>query len=395
VLRLNDTSAVLRIRRFFDDIAYAYMSYRLIPGNDTDIFPDFGYLQNILKGLNPIYRFVFSVFRQGHATDEDIMREVFPGDLIEAMATTGLLVCNARGQWQTPGLAVVPIEGLYLVVSVPPHYPTALTRKQPIYLGTESIWLTRALPSRLTGRRVLDICAGSGIQGLICAARGARSAVGLEKAPEAAAIARFNVLLNGYSGIVEIRESDLFSALGAEERFDFVVSNPPFMPVMEDVDYPICGTGGADGTKILRGIFANVTDYLDEVAEGYLFCNVLGDMYSINFNREILNPLATKHELYFRSYVNDKFPLSEYMKVTLDGNLSTTCPEVSPEERKRKIAAWQVELQRLGVPADYVYSQIIHFRKGVGEAKLIQLPGYNPYMTDPLVVNSSLAKASA
>src|SRR5215831_13314043 len=239
MLKNDDASAIATIRDFLDDLAFNYMSYRLIPYHDSLIFPDFAVVQESIKRLNSIYRLVFSLFRQGHVAEDSILRQALPPEVFEACVATGLLIQNQRQQWQTPSLVIVPIEGLYLAVSTPPHYPTALTRKQPIYVGIESIWLTRAIPSRLTGLRVLDICAGSSIQGLLCAARGAAHVVGLEMAAEAVSVARFNVALNGFADIVEIRQSDLYSAVGDGEVFDFIISNPPFMPVMDDVDYPI------------------------------------------------------------------------------------------------------------------------------------------------------------
>ncbi|HKP71564.1 MAG TPA: methyltransferase [Pyrinomonadaceae bacterium] len=395
MLKTDDPSAVAAIRDFLDEISFAYMSYRLIPYHDTLIFPEFRVLQESIKGLNSIYRLVFSLFRQGHVADDAILRKALPKDLFDAFVSTGLLVQNERKQWRTPSLVIVPIEGLNLVVSTPPHYPTAITRKQPIYIGIESLWLTRAIPARLGGRRVLDICSGSGIQGLICAARGASHVVGLEMADEAVSISRFNVALNGFGDTVEIRQSDLFSALSEDEEFDFVISNPPFMPVMDDVDYPICGTGGADGTRLLRLIYADLPKYLADGAEGVMFCNALGDQFSINFNREVLTPLAKEHNLCIRSYVNDKFTLDEYIVATLDGNLINTCPELTVEQRQQKIAAWQEELRQKGVEAGYIYGQILRFWKGRPEVGMTNLPSYNPYMTDPLVSKAMQAKASA
>lgn len=395
MLKTDDKAAIATIREFFDDLSFNYMSYRLIPHHDTLIFPEFALVQESIKGLNSIYRLVFSLFRQGHVADDDIIRRALPANVFEAFAATGLLVQNKRKQWQTPSLVLVPIEGLYLAVSTPPHYPTALTRKQPIYIGIESIWLTRAIPPRLTGLRVLDICAGSSVQGLICASRGAASVVGLEKADEAVSVARFNVALNGFADVVEIRQSDLYSAVGEGEVFDFIISNPPFMPVMDDVDYPIAGTGGADGTRLLQGIFRDLPRYLADNGEGVLFCNAIGDQYSINVNRDVLPALAAEHQLRIRAYVNDKFTIDDYISANLDGNLLNTCPELTPKQRQEKITAWQDDLRRRNVRADYMYGQILRFWKGKVDVGMANLPTYNPTMTDPLVARASVAKAVA
>jgi len=395
MLNSQDQQALTTIREFLDDLAYAYKNYRVIPGHDTLIFPDFAYLQNLLKNFNPVYRLIFTLFRQGHAAEEWVLREVFPAQVVDAMTSTGLLVKNERGYWHTPGLAIIPIEGLYLAVSLPPHYPTAPTTKQPVYLGAESIWLTHAIPPRLNNCRVLDVCAGSGIQGLICAARGAAKVVGLEKSEFAVSVARFNAGLNGFQNIVEVRQSDLFSALGAEERFDFVISNPPFMPVMEDVDYPICGTGGSDGTRILRGIYKDLAKFLADDGKGVMFCHALGGQYAITFNNEVLQRFATEEGLAVSAYVTDKSPIRDYMDRFLEGNLKNTCPEIPAELRKQKIETWRQELSERNVPAEYLYDQIIRFSKNSAAPGLRTIPVYDPRLTDPLYKRIAVAQKGA
>jgi SAM-dependent methyltransferase len=395
MLKSDDSSAVAVIRDFLNDLSFTYINYRLIPDHDTGVFPDFRVLQETLKGLNPVYRLLFSVFRQGHVAEELFLRNILPVEVFEALKATGLLVQNERKQWRTPGLAIVPVEGLTLLVSIPPQYPTALTRKQPVYIGRESLWLMRAIPAHLSGRRVLDICSGSGIQGMVCAARGASRVVGLEKSSEAVAVSRFNVRLNGLEGVVEIRESDLFSALAETETFDFVISNPPFMPVMDDVGYPICGAGGPDGTRLLRRIYAGLPKYLADNAEGVTWCNALGNQLSINFNRDVLGRLATDHNLCIRAYVTEKAPIDQYIDQALDKNLSWTSPELTATERQAKIGEWQAELGRQGVPAEYIYGQILRFWKGRPEVGMAHIASYEPTLTDPLMSRASAAKWTA
>lgn len=390
MLRTDDTSALSQIRNYFDSIGYRYI---LRWGSDIGLpllYPDFRTLQSLIKSINPIYGLAFALFRQGHPADEAVLRQALTPATFEAMVSTGLLVQNSRRQWKTPGLIITPIEGLYIASSTPPQYPTATTRKHPVYLGVDSLWLISALPTRLQNLRVLDICAGSGIQGLVCAARGARQVVGLEKSELAAEVANFNAALNGFADVVEVRQSDLYSALKKDETFDFFVSNPPFMPVMEDVDYPIPGAGGADGTRLLRDIFAGLPSHLAETAEGFLICFALGDRYSININRDILRDFAREHGLHIRAWVSDKSPTSAYMEGGLDLNLRNTCPEVKEEERQQKIASWYEGLKEQGIQADYTYWQILHFRKTEEHPGLLSLPFYNPVSTDPLVALTAL-----
>lgn len=60
----------------------------------------------------------------------------------------------------------------------------------------------------------------------------ASSAIGLEISLAAIAVAEKNAALNGVSDRLAIRRSDLFAALG-DERFDLIVSNPPYIPAAD------------------------------------------------------------------------------------------------------------------------------------------------------------------
>jgi hypothetical protein len=83
--------------------------------------------------------------------------------------------------------------------------------------------------------------------------------------------------------------------------------------------------------------------------------------------------------------VSDKLPISDYIESSLEGNLANTCPDLSRNDRRAKISAWQEDLNQRGVQADYIYAQVIHFWKGRSESGIKSLPAYNPYATDPLM----------
>jgi HemK-related putative methylase len=76
------------------------------------------------------------------------------------------------------------------------------------------------------GATVLDMGTGSGV-GAVFAARRARRVLGVDVNPAAVRSARINALLHGVEDRVEVREGDLFDAVGTE-RFDRVLFNPPY-----------------------------------------------------------------------------------------------------------------------------------------------------------------------
>lgn len=76
-------------------------------------------------------------------------------------------------------------------------------------------------------KRILDVGSGCGIFACLLKEAGAETILGLDINPSAIANAQLNVRSQQMSGI-EIRESNLFEALGAQESFDIVFADLPF-----------------------------------------------------------------------------------------------------------------------------------------------------------------------
>ena len=106
---------------------------------------------------------------------------------------------------------------------------------------------------------VLDLGTGCGIQALH-ASRHSRRVVGTDISRRALGFARFNAELAGLDGFrLELREGSMLEPV-AEERFDLVVSNPPFVitprtPGMPSYEYR---DGGRAGDAIVRELIEGV-----------------------------------------------------------------------------------------------------------------------------------------
>lgn len=82
-----------------------------------------------------------------------------------------------------------------------------------------------------SGDRVIDLGTGCGIIPLILASTTqAKEIVGVEIQEELAEVARRNVALNGFDGIISIVKEDLknLPSLYSTGAFDFILTNPPF-----------------------------------------------------------------------------------------------------------------------------------------------------------------------
>ena len=87
-----------------------------------------------------------------------------------------------------------------------------------------------AVASVCSGDRVLELCAGSGIVSVACALRGAR-VTAVDVSRRAVANTGLNARLNGVS--VRSLRGDLEQPVESE-RFDLIVSNPPYVPAATD-----------------------------------------------------------------------------------------------------------------------------------------------------------------
>ena len=125
----------------------------------------------------------------------------------------------------------------------------------------------------LDGRRVLDLFAGTGQLGIEALSRGADHAVFVERRADAVRLIRENLKATEFSGQAGVVQGDALEFLaGRRERFDIIVSNPPYIPSAEiqtlqrevkDYEPRLALDGGADGLDIYRRIAKDASKYLN------------------------------------------------------------------------------------------------------------------------------------
>lgn len=113
------------------------------------------------------------------------------------------------------------------------------------------------------GRRVLDVCTGTGALAITAAAAGAATVTAIDLSARPVLTARLNVALN--LAHVRVRRGDLFAPV-AGQRFDLVTANPPYVPARTP-DLPRHGPArswdaGPDGRALLDRIAVEVGDVL-------------------------------------------------------------------------------------------------------------------------------------
>jgi len=119
--------------------------------------------------------------------------------------------------------------------------------------------------------RILDVGVGSGVITVTMAAElDTAEVIAVDISAEALAVARKNVEAHGVAGRVTLIESDFFSSVPTEKKFDLILSNPPYI---READYPtlqrevledpkIAMTAGEDGLDAIRAIVKNAPRFL-------------------------------------------------------------------------------------------------------------------------------------
>lgn len=111
--------------------------------------------------------------------------------------------------------------------------------------------------------RVLDLCTGSGLLALTAARRGVRHVTAIDVSRRSVLTVRLNARLNGVR--VRALRGSLFEPV-ANERFDVITCNPPYVPA-ETQELPRRGPqrawdAGLDGRVVLDRLLAEAPSHL-------------------------------------------------------------------------------------------------------------------------------------
>ena len=124
---------------------------------------------------------------------------------------------------------------------------------------------------KLDRPRILDVGVGSGVISVTMACElDEADIVALDVSPDALAVAIRNANELGVAGKIDFRQSDFFSALSPDERFDLILSNPPYicegdydeLPPEVKADPKIAMTSGPEGLDAISVIVQNAASHL-------------------------------------------------------------------------------------------------------------------------------------
>jgi release factor glutamine methyltransferase len=120
--------------------------------------------------------------------------------------------------------------------------------------------------------RALDLCTGSGCVAVAFSrARPTWRITASDVSPEAAGLARENVLRHGVAFSLRVVEGNLFAPLHGE-RYELITANPPYVPSAElaelapdirDFEPRLALDGGNDGLDVVRAVVAGAGSHLE------------------------------------------------------------------------------------------------------------------------------------
>jgi release factor glutamine methyltransferase len=147
-----------------------------------------------------------------------------------------------------------------------------IPRPETEFLVIALLDLIKTAPADQAPIDIADVGTGSGIIALSVAKHAPRvHATAIDISPAALAVARENAERLGVSEQVEFVESDLLAALPADRKFDFIVSNPPYIttdefaalaPEVRDHEPQLALVAGPRGMNVIERLVPEAADRL-------------------------------------------------------------------------------------------------------------------------------------
>ena len=226
-----------------------------------------------VEHLGPKKLQVFLHRTAGGSPLESLVRLFVLGVAVEGKEAEQALAPTSTDQWIEWGLlrrvedgrdsvqATVQLRCYQRLIVASDFSPSAERPLQPDFvMGISPSTLTLAsLTVRHENSAALDLGSGSGFQAFMAAAHSLR-VVAVDRNPRAVRMAEFNVALNGLTS-VECLEGDMFDPV-EEQRFDLIVSNPPFV-ISPDPRFLFLHSG-LQGDEICRKIAREAPRFLND-----------------------------------------------------------------------------------------------------------------------------------
>lgn len=285
--------------------------------------PPYNIVKSAYKKLADEKQKLMSFLLLGEPITKTILDKYLSNRCLLYLYEEGIMNCDETDYWFN-NFVITSHQNCFFLVSTPYYYPTCQNTVPSPYIGIDTYWLTNTIINYVHGT-VLDLCTGSGIQAII-SAQSCEKVYAVDLDEKALTIARFNSYLNGVQNKITFFLGNLYEPIPADIKFDFILSNPPFIPMPERIDdYPISGAGGDDGLKIVRQIYNGYLKYLKKNGQGLMIGQAIGNKEKIfmcdEMQEKFLNCFCKTivfNETLMSVHVESFLKLCQYIKCNMD-----------------------------------------------------------------------------
>ncbi len=205
------------------------------------------------------------LFLMEMVVEKSILEKAIKPMTVAAWQEAGLVHC--LGTKIKAAIELLPFQDLVLAFDLTSIMQTPLRENYVMGIGSSTITLSN-LTIRRQSRRTLDLGSGCGVHAFLAAQHSDKS-VAVDINPRAVQLAKFNAKLNDI-GNIECLHGDFFKPV-SDQRFDLIISNPPF--VISPETRFIYRDGGMEADAVTRRIVRNVSPLLHEGGYCQILCN--------------------------------------------------------------------------------------------------------------------------
>ncbi|MFA5351355.1 MAG: class I SAM-dependent methyltransferase [Candidatus Omnitrophota bacterium] len=341
-----DLKAIRRLRSLLDEACYNLAA-------DIAVRPSGLNIKSLPERLTAF----LELFHLNRKITSVCATRAFGKRFLAELVKLGLVV--AEGRHIKPVCGIRCINGYYFI------YDYDVSSCDYAYMGEDTDIFARCLPLNLHGKKALDLCTGTGIQAILLD-HSADQITAVDISARAANFARFNVALNGLGSKVSILRGDLFGPVKGK-RFDLIVSNPPYIPIPENLNFPLAAKGGEDGLLVLKRIIGGIKSYMAKNGLG-LVLGITPGAYRAPFVLSMLTKTAKTSRLDIDLILLQRKPKQVEVDVRPCFLLGYNRKPFS--ELKKAMADLYARTE-----ADFLYTYLIKLRPGKGRVELVDLCG--------------------
>ena len=262
-----DPRSLDALREVFDRVSYHEKSVEaILPAGLNGNATAEGAAPMVLRALGeptPL-GLLIRLFLLSAPVAEESVAELFGESLVAALTSGGLLEATPQGL--ACPVIIQPVRGFYIVYDPVAAKLSPVGRYLVMGMSTSSLAPANAAPRRHY-RRALDVGCGGGFQSFHLATH-CDEVVGLDINPRALSLGRLAARLNR-TGNIDLRLSNFYAAV-IGEKFDLILSNPPFVISPESEFHYRDGGLGAD--RVTETVIRNASSYLTDGGIAVIIC---------------------------------------------------------------------------------------------------------------------------